>query len=96
MLAEIISELNNAEDNANVTSEQMLARTKRVEAQRAKFAVINNLSEMKESDKIQTVRDEQRQNGRNPHSLVKMAMKQNCKCCESSCWHTSKRFAGVQ
>ena len=60
--AEIIYELTKAEENSNVTSEQVLARAKRVEAQRAQSVVTNSFSEMKEFDKIQTVRYEQNQN----------------------------------
>ena len=60
MLAEIISELTKAEENANVTSEQVFTWAERYEPQRDQSAVINSLSEMKEFDKIQTLRDEQK------------------------------------
>ena len=46
MLAEIISELTKAEENANVTTEQVLACANGVEAQRTQLAVIYSLSEM--------------------------------------------------
>ena len=81
MLAKIISELTKDEENANVISKQVLVLEKRVEAQSAQSVVINSPSEMKEFDKIQIVRDEQKQNGRNLLAHVKMPMKQNCKYC---------------
>ena len=81
ILAKIISELTKAEESANVTSEQVLPWAKRVEVQRAQSAVITSLSEIKELDKIQTVGDEQKQNGRKLHTPVKTTMKQNCKYC---------------
>ena len=84
MLSEIINELTKAEKNANVTSKQVLAWAKRVEAKRAKSAVINCLNEMKVFDKFQTARDEQKENGRKPQIPVKMPTKQNCKYCGSS------------
>ena len=52
MLADIINELTKAEENVNVTSEQVLPWAKRAEAQRAQSLVINFLSEMKEFDKM--------------------------------------------
>ena len=71
MLAEIIKELTQTDENTHVTSEQVLAWAKMIKAQRAQSVVINSLSEVKEFDKIQTVRDDQKQNGINPHALVK-------------------------
>ena len=79
MLAEIKSELSKTEENANVIREQVLTWTKRVEAQRAQSAVIDSLSEIEEFDKIQTVTDEQKQNGRKPHTPVKTLVKKNWK-----------------
>ena len=70
MLAEIISELTKAEENTNVITEQVLARAKGVKVQRIQSAIINSLSEMKEFDMIQTVRDEQKQNGRKLHTVT--------------------------
>ena len=64
MLAEIISELTKAEENTNVTSEQVFAWAKGVGTQRAQLVVINSLSEMKEFNKVQIVRDELEQNRR--------------------------------
>ena len=46
MLAEIISELTKAEENASVASEPLLEWAKRVEAQKTQSAFIYNLSEM--------------------------------------------------
>ena len=40
MLEEIIGNFTDADKNANVTSEQVLARSKRVKAQRAKSVLI--------------------------------------------------------
>ena len=48
MLAELISELTKIEKNSNVTSEQVLAWAKRVEAKRTQSAGINNLNEIEE------------------------------------------------
>ena len=44
---------------------------KGIEAKRAQAAVINSLSELKEFDKIQTVRDDQKQNEIKPQKPVK-------------------------
>ena len=52
MLAEIIWQLTKAEENKIMTSEQVLAWSKRVEAQRAQSAIINSLSETKDFDRI--------------------------------------------
>ena len=44
---------------------------------KSQTAVIKSLSEVKEFDKIQTARDDQKQNGIKPHAPVKMATRKN-------------------
>ena len=50
---------------------------KGIEIQRAKAAVIKSLSEVKEFGKIQTARDDQKQNGIKPHTPVKTPTRKN-------------------
>ena len=55
MLAEIVKELTKTKETTAVTSEQVLVWAKRVETQRAHFAIRTSLSETKELDKIKTI-----------------------------------------
>ena len=71
MLVEIIRELTKSNENAHVTSEQVLAWEKRAEAQRAQALVISSLSEEKEFDKMQTGRDDEKQNRNKCTHLLK-------------------------
>ena len=73
----IITELTKTDENTHVTRKQVSTWTKRNEAQRALEAVIISLSEVKEFDKIQTVRDYQKQNGIKLHTPVKMPKGKN-------------------
>ena len=84
MLAEIITELTKTDENTHVTSKEVLASTKRIEAQRAQATVINSLSEVKDVDKIQTVRDDQKQNGKKLHTPVKTPTRKNVNIGSSS------------
>ena len=47
MLAEIIREINKAEESADITIEQVLGWAKRVVAQRAQSAILNSLTKTK-------------------------------------------------
>ena len=49
---EIIQELTKIEENDNVTSEQVLTWTGRVEAQKAQSAILENLNKTKDFDKM--------------------------------------------
>ena len=71
MLPEMIRELNITDQNTHVTSAQVLAWAKGIEAQRAKETVINSFSEVKDFGKIQTARDDQKKNGINCIHLLK-------------------------
>ena len=56
MLVEIIRELTKTEESKDVTSEQVLASVKRVKAQKVQSTIINHLNEIKDFDKIKTVK----------------------------------------
>ena len=77
VLAEIIKRLTTTYQNTHVISEEALAWVKRIEAQTAQAAVINSLNEGKEFNKIQTVRDDQKQNGKNLAHLLKQLQDQS-------------------
>ena len=64
-------ELTKIEENKIMTSEQVLGRAKRDEVQRSQSAIFNSLSETKYFDRIKTVRSEQRQLVRKPHTPAK-------------------------
>ena len=57
MLGEIIRELTKIHENTEITNENMLCWAKRVEAQRAQSAIMNNLTEAKEFDKLKIVKN---------------------------------------
>ena len=61
MLVEIIKELIKTEESKDVTSEQVLAWAKRVEAQKAQSAIINSLKETKDFNRIKTLRGGRRE-----------------------------------
>ena len=54
MSIKIIRELTKIEDNENITSEQVLAWAKRVEAQKTQSAILEQLKETKDFDRIFT------------------------------------------
>ena len=56
MLAEIIKELTKTEKSKAVTSEQVLAWAKILEAQKAQSIIINGLNKTKNFDQIKTIR----------------------------------------
>ena len=58
ILVEIIRENTRSEESKDVTSEQVLARTKWVEAQNAQSTIMHSLNETKHFDNIKTVRGE--------------------------------------
>ena len=51
MMMEIIKELTKAEDNENVTSDQILPWARRVEAHKAQSAIVGKLSNTKDFHK---------------------------------------------
>ena len=87
LLTEIIRELIKTGENRSVTSVQVWAWAKRIETQRTQAAVINSLSEVKEFDWIQTVGDDQKQNGIKPHTHIKTPTSKKCKYCSSNYKH---------
>ena len=66
MSIEIIKELTKIEENNNVTSEQVLVCTRRVEAQKAQSAILGNLNETNNFEKIFTRNRAQNLNGMQP------------------------------
>ena len=64
MLPEIIRQLAKAEENADITSEQVLGWEKRVEAQRTQSAIMDSLTETKEFDKVKIEKGGLRYNGK--------------------------------
>ena len=56
MLGEIIKELTKACENEEITSENVLSWPKRVKTQRAQYAIINSLTEVREFDKLKGVK----------------------------------------
>ena len=81
MLTEIIRELTKAKESAYITSEQVLGWAKRVEAQRANYAIMDSLTETKVFDKI---KNGKRSNGRNMQTCAKAPTKKSCCYCSSS------------
>ena len=63
MSIKIIKELTKIEENYSMKSEQVLVWTRRVDAQKAQSAILENLNETKDFDKIFTRNRVQRQNG---------------------------------
>ena len=57
MLGEIIRELTKVITGSVITSENVLACTKRIEVQSAEAAVMNSLTEAKEFDKIKIAKN---------------------------------------
>ena len=78
--AEIIKEMMVLKDTSEVSSEQVLAWAKRVEAQRSQNAVLENTRDVKEFDLIrrdrqrpgQKVNRQQRRNGKEKNSKLKI------------------------
>ena len=83
MLAEIFREPTKAEESATITSEQVLGRANRVEAQRAHSAVMAS-STKQELDKVKTVKGGPRYNGRNAPTNAEVSAKQRGSYCGSS------------
>ena len=54
MSIKLIRELTKIEDNENITSEQVLVWAKRVEVQKAESAILENLQETKDFERIFT------------------------------------------
>ena len=61
MSLKTIRVLGKIEDNENITSEQVLAWARRVKAQKAQSAILENSKETKDFDKILTRNKAQRQ-----------------------------------
>ena len=76
MLAEITRELAKLDESTHATSEQVLGWAKRIEAQRAKAAVISRLSEVNEFNKTQ--KDDQKQNGIKLYAPVRIPTTKKC------------------
>ena len=57
MLGEIIRELTKIHEITEITSENVLCWAKRVEAQRAQYAIMNSLTEPKEFDKLKNSKE---------------------------------------
>ena len=84
MLAEIIRELTKAKESADTTSEQVLGWAKGVEANRAQSAIMDNLTETKEFDKVKIAKGGLRYKGGNVQTHTKAPAKKNCSYCSSS------------
>ena len=83
MLGEILRELTKVKIGSVITSEDVLAWAKRVEAQRLQAAVMNSLTETKEFDKIKIAKNTCKENLRSS-TQMRIPMKQMCRYCESS------------
>ena len=66
MSIEIIKEITKIEEDNNMTSEKALAWARRVEVQKAQSAILENVYEAEDFDKIFTRNRVQRQNGMLP------------------------------
>ena len=66
MVEEIIKELTATNEDEQITSESMLAWTKRVEAQRAQAAVLSTITESRQFDKVKIVKKTKEDNTRCP------------------------------
>ena len=83
MLAEIIKELTEIQENTEIISENMLCWAKRMEAQRAQSAIMNSLTEAKEFDKLKIVKNTYKDIPRRSSAQIKMPTKQTCRYCGS-------------
>ena len=93
MLAEIIRGLTTAKESTAVTSEQVLVWAMRLEAQRLQSTIITSLSEIKEFDKIKTIKGEKRHNLIKLQTHAKMPTKQSCSYC--SFRHNTQTMSGL-
>ena len=84
MLGEIIRELTKIHENTEMTNENMLCWAKRVEAQRVQSAIMTNLTEAKEFDKIKLTKNTYKDSPRRSSAQTSMPAKQTCKYCGSS------------
>ena len=64
MLGDIIQELPKIHENEEITRKNVLSWAKRVKAQRAQSAIMNNLTEEKEFDKLKIVKGTHRDSPR--------------------------------
>ena len=87
MLDEIIRELTAKNNDVQVTSEGMLTWTKRIEAQRDQAAVLNNITELHQFDKIKVA---QKPRGGNVRHTPSMTVQQ-CPCRYCGGTHVSKQ-----
>ena len=71
MLAEIIRELREIQENTKIMSENVLCWTKRVEVQRAQFSIMNSLTQAKEFDKLKLVKNTYTDSSRRSSTQVK-------------------------
>ena len=83
MLGKIIKELTTTKGNDTITSENILSRAKRVEAQRAQSAVMSTITETKEFDKIRISKYAHKDSPRRS-TQSSMSSKQICRYCCST------------
>ena len=83
MLGETIWELTKIHHDEQIFSKNVLSWAKRFEAQRAQSTIMNNLTEVKECDKLKVVRNTYNDSPRRP-TQTKMLAKQMCIYCGSS------------
>ena len=57
MLGKVVKELTKIHENEEITSENVLPWAKRFKVQRAQSAIINNLTEVNEFDKLKEVKN---------------------------------------
>ena len=75
MLDEVIMELTAKSNDEQMTSEGVLAWVKRVEAQRAKAAILNDITELHQFDRIKMAQKPKRSQVRQiKHNISKMAV----------------------
>ena len=79
MLKEIIKEVTITQNDDQITSEGMLAWTKRVEAQRTQAAVLNTIMELRQFDKVKVVKRPKEDSRRCPLDLT--VQQHPCRYC---------------
>ena len=83
VLGEVIWELTKIKEMRKITSKNVLSWAKRIKVQRAQSAIMNNLTEAKEFDKIKVTKNVHQDSPRR-QMQTKMPPKQTCQYCGSS------------
>ena len=83
MSMEIIKELTKVDENEIVASEQVMTWARRVEAQKARSAILENLQETKDFDRIFTRNRAKTQDRMQLQEQTQMPARQRCRYCGS-------------